>query len=234
MRGWEFTVTLDPGREEPLFLQLANNIAEDIQRRRLKPGEPLPGSRELAGRLGLNRNTVVAGYNELAAQGLVCTRRGRGTLIAAQAAMPLIQNAAAGIRLRVRTGDPMLGAETEINDKIDSAHEVAQVDGGLKLAHAAIDHGRLEPAALDESPQGACEVLGRRSLDDDGGHSAVLTDCELRTDAARLGGENPHRLAARLEDQLRFHCLRRAADQVSFAAAGGDVHETFSKTCEKR
>jgi GntR family transcriptional regulator/MocR family aminotransferase len=92
VRRWEFTVTLDPDREEPLFLQLANNIAEDIQRGRLKPGEPLPGSRELAGRLGLNRNTVVAGYNELAAQGLVCTRRGRGTFIAAQTAMPLIQS----------------------------------------------------------------------------------------------------------------------------------------------
>jgi len=61
MRGWALTIALDPQREQPLFLQLANAIAEDIRRGRLKPGDALPGSRELADLLGVNRNTVVAG-----------------------------------------------------------------------------------------------------------------------------------------------------------------------------
>jgi GntR family transcriptional regulator/MocR family aminotransferase len=82
MRRWNLSVALDQGREKPLFLQLANAIAEDIRCGRLKPGEPLPGTRELAESLALNRNTVIAGYEELAAEGLVNTRIGGGTFVA--------------------------------------------------------------------------------------------------------------------------------------------------------
>ena len=82
MRRWALTIALDPQREQPLFLQLAGAIAEGIRRGRLKPGEALPGSRELADLLGVNRNTVVAGYGELVAEGLLCTRVGGGTFVA--------------------------------------------------------------------------------------------------------------------------------------------------------
>ncbi|HEY3521056.1 MAG TPA: PLP-dependent aminotransferase family protein [Rhodanobacteraceae bacterium] len=82
MRRWTLTIALDPQREQPLFLQLAGAIAEDIRRGRLKTGDALPGSRELADLLGVNRNTVVAGYGELVAEGLLCTRVGGGTFVA--------------------------------------------------------------------------------------------------------------------------------------------------------
>ncbi|GLQ91762.1 PLP-dependent aminotransferase family protein [Dyella acidisoli] len=81
MRRWALTIALDPQRELPIFLQLAHAIAGDIRRGRLKPGEPLPSTRELAEQLHLNRNTVVAGYEELAAEGLVQTRMGGGTFV---------------------------------------------------------------------------------------------------------------------------------------------------------
>jgi GntR family transcriptional regulator / MocR family aminotransferase len=82
MRRWELTIALDPACELPIFLQLANAIAGDIRCGRLKPGEPLPGTRELAEQLSVNRNTVVASYEELAAEGLVRTRVGGGTFVA--------------------------------------------------------------------------------------------------------------------------------------------------------
>lgn len=88
MRRWDLTIALDPSREQPLFLQLASAIAEDIRLGRLRPGESLPGSRELASLLGINRNTVVAGYDELAAEGLVSTRVGGGTFVAQASAVP--------------------------------------------------------------------------------------------------------------------------------------------------
>ena len=81
MRRWELAVALDQTRDQPLFLQLAKGIADDIQCGRLKPGDALPGSRELAQRLGVNRNTIVAGYDELAAEGLISTRIGGGTFV---------------------------------------------------------------------------------------------------------------------------------------------------------
>ncbi|GLQ44965.1 GntR family transcriptional regulator [Dyella lipolytica] len=93
MRRWELTIALDPKRELPIFLQLANAIADDIRSGRLKAGEPLPGTRELAEQLALNRNTVVAGYEELAAEGLVSTRMGGGTFVAEP--MPTVAHAVA-------------------------------------------------------------------------------------------------------------------------------------------
>lgn len=91
MRRWELTIALDPKHELPLFLQLANAIADDIRSGRLKAGEPLPGTRELAEQLAINRNTVIAGYEELAAEGLVNTRVGGGTFVCAP--MPTIAHA---------------------------------------------------------------------------------------------------------------------------------------------
>src|SRR5258706_12646509 len=81
MRRWELSVALDPQREQPLFLQLANSVANDIRSGRLKAGDTLPGSREMAELLGVNRNTIVAGYGELAAEGLIGTRVGGGTFV---------------------------------------------------------------------------------------------------------------------------------------------------------
>ena len=81
MRRWELAVALDPGREQPLFLQLASTIADDIRRGRLKAGEPLPGTRELAESLGGQSKYHRRGYNELLAEGLVSTRVGGGTFV---------------------------------------------------------------------------------------------------------------------------------------------------------
>ena len=85
MRRWELAVSLDPARAQPLFVQLASAITHDIRAGRLKAGEALPGSRELARSLGVNRNTVMAAYRELIAEGQVSTRIGGGTFVAAAA-----------------------------------------------------------------------------------------------------------------------------------------------------
>ncbi|MGH8278986.1 MAG: PLP-dependent aminotransferase family protein [Gammaproteobacteria bacterium] len=92
------TVALDPARGQPLYLQLASAIAEDIRRGRLKPGEALPGSRELADSLNVSRNTVVAAYGELAAEGLVNTRIGGGTFVARLPSVPTSPRTPAGTR----------------------------------------------------------------------------------------------------------------------------------------
>ncbi len=86
MRKWDLlTLSLDPQRSSPLFLQLSNALADDIRTGRLKPGDALPGTRVLAARLRVHRNTIIAGYQELIAQGLVRTRQGGGTFVAERA-----------------------------------------------------------------------------------------------------------------------------------------------------
>ena len=71
MRPWSFPVALEPARTEPLFLQIARAVADDVRRGRLLAGSILPGSRTLARTLGVNRNTVLAAFRELEAQGWV-------------------------------------------------------------------------------------------------------------------------------------------------------------------
>jgi GntR family transcriptional regulator/MocR family aminotransferase len=66
----------------PAFLAIARTIAEDARSGRLAPGTRLPGSRELATTLGVHRNTVIAAYRELSAEGFLSTELGRGTFIA--------------------------------------------------------------------------------------------------------------------------------------------------------
>src|SRR5262245_33138175 len=84
MRSWELAVALDASSETPVFLQIARSIADDIRRGRLGKGAALPGSRTLAGSLGVHRNTVLAAYRELTAEGWVEGEAARGTFVSSE------------------------------------------------------------------------------------------------------------------------------------------------------
>lgn len=68
----------------PLYLSLADALAADLARGRLKPGDQLPTHRDLARRLGINVMTVTRGYAEAARRGLVDGETGRGTYVRGQ------------------------------------------------------------------------------------------------------------------------------------------------------
>jgi len=81
MAAWELTFSLEPKETLPVFLQIARAVVEDVRRGRLRPGDELPGSRSLARSLSVHRNTVLAAYNELAAEGWITVEAARGTFI---------------------------------------------------------------------------------------------------------------------------------------------------------
>ncbi len=88
-RAWE--VTLSPeqlaaskAQRSPLYVQIVSAVVRDIRRGRLVPGQELPGSRTLAERLGVHRNTVLAAYAELQAEGWLQTHRARSTRVCEQ------------------------------------------------------------------------------------------------------------------------------------------------------
>ena len=82
MRGWDFTIPIDSSASLPIFAQIASAIVSDIRRGRLHPGAIMPGTRALARTLGVHRNTVIAAYGELTAEGWITTEIGRGTFVA--------------------------------------------------------------------------------------------------------------------------------------------------------
>lgn len=81
-KGAILEIEIKPAEREPIFLALARAITEEIERGRLKPSDPLPGTRALALSLNLNRNTVDAAYHELTMQGWLATEPSRGTFVA--------------------------------------------------------------------------------------------------------------------------------------------------------
>lgn len=69
-----------PG-QKPVYLEIADAIAEDIRAGRLHPLDRLPPQRSLAAHLGLNFATVARAYTEARHRGLIDSRVGDGTFI---------------------------------------------------------------------------------------------------------------------------------------------------------
>lgn len=67
----------------PKALQIARVIAADIERGRLRPGDPLPSTRKLAQELATQRKVITAAYAELARQGWISIAAARGAQVAA-------------------------------------------------------------------------------------------------------------------------------------------------------
>lgn len=65
----------------PLQQQLYEQLSQRILRQRYLPGSRLPSSRQMAGDLGVSRNTVNAVYDQLKAEGFVQSRAGKGVFV---------------------------------------------------------------------------------------------------------------------------------------------------------
>ncbi|WP_445148844.1 GntR family transcriptional regulator [Baekduia sp. Peel2402] len=79
-------IALDQGGEVPIGVQLDWTIRAAVAAGRLRPGERLPGLREVAEELGVSHNTLRAAVAKLEADGVLETRHGAGTYVAADAA----------------------------------------------------------------------------------------------------------------------------------------------------
>lgn len=83
LRDWtlHLKVTIERDARTAVYLQIANALISEIQRGRLPTGSVLPGSRELADVLEVNRKTIVNAYEELIAQGWLMANGTKGTFV---------------------------------------------------------------------------------------------------------------------------------------------------------
>jgi GntR family transcriptional regulator/MocR family aminotransferase len=114
MRAPAFPLDVETDDALPLYVRIGQAIAADIRRGRLRPGDALPGSRELATSLGVHRNTVLAAIRELVSEGYLTTQAARGTFVATEVPEPS-PRAAPHRRAGLRTPcfslpTPLLGA----------------------------------------------------------------------------------------------------------------------------
>jgi GntR family transcriptional regulator/MocR family aminotransferase len=83
--GPELLLQLDRGCGQPLRSQLEAGVRDAIRTGRLRGGERLPSSRELASELGVSRGLVQECYNQLLAEGYLTSRVGSATRVASGA-----------------------------------------------------------------------------------------------------------------------------------------------------
>src|SRR5919109_2128706 len=76
-------VSIDPRDKTPIYAQLERGLRAAIASSRLRPGDQLPTVRQLAVALRVNANTVARVYAELERAGVLETRRGVGSFVAA-------------------------------------------------------------------------------------------------------------------------------------------------------
>jgi GntR family transcriptional regulator len=79
---------LRPEDPRPVFRQIADEIIRSISVGVLKPGDALPATRQLAGELKINANTVQHAYRTLLQDGVIEMRRGLGAFVAQQPREP--------------------------------------------------------------------------------------------------------------------------------------------------
>ncbi|MGH7906279.1 MAG: PLP-dependent aminotransferase family protein [Candidatus Binataceae bacterium] len=71
-----------------LATQVYGGLREALRSARLKAGDKLPASRELARQLGVSRNTIIEAYERLVSEGYLLGRIGSGTYVSDHGAIP--------------------------------------------------------------------------------------------------------------------------------------------------
>ncbi|MEQ9425897.1 MAG: PLP-dependent aminotransferase family protein [Cyclobacteriaceae bacterium] len=81
MFPWQSIIEVDRTCSVPVYLQVSNTVAKEIQAGRLPAKTRLPSTRAMAEMLQMHRKTVTAAYEELYSQGWVDIKPNKGTFV---------------------------------------------------------------------------------------------------------------------------------------------------------
>jgi len=73
---------IDVASTVPIYAQIVGQVRAAAASGILQGGDPLPSTRQLAGELRINPNTVAQAYRELEREGIAMVQRGQGTFVA--------------------------------------------------------------------------------------------------------------------------------------------------------
>ncbi len=148
---------LDSESKLPTYVQIRNQLREQILRGDLPADTLLPPERTLAQSLGISRTTVVNAYGELKAEGLVKGHVGRGTVVVGGAAwmdaQPIAWTAhfsSLGRRL----------AQHAQPAELLTLHRLSAHSGTISLARGLPDPNLLSPERLRQAWEAVVERVG--------------------------------------------------------------------------
>lgn len=96
-------ITVDAASSMPPYEQIRTQIADQVTRRQLQPGDRLPTVRRLAQDLDVAVNTVARAYRELEQHGVVETRGRGGTYVTGDDVQRAAKAAAAAYVAQMRS-----------------------------------------------------------------------------------------------------------------------------------
>jgi GntR family transcriptional regulator/MocR family aminotransferase len=118
--GLPFTViSINPAAPAPLYKQLYDEFRAAILAGRLKAGNKLPPTRELANELGVSRNTVLAAYDQLLSEGYVEGQVGSGTWVTSALPEEMLQSRP--VPARATPGSPQRKRISKRGERLVSA-----------------------------------------------------------------------------------------------------------------
>jgi len=82
LRPWDLQITINTDCERPVYIQIADAIISAIKTGKLNSGDALPGSRQLAAKLKVNRNTIIEALDVLLAEEWLISKERSGTFVA--------------------------------------------------------------------------------------------------------------------------------------------------------
>ena len=74
-------IHLDYRDSRPIYEQVKDSLRRLMVTGVLAPGDKLPSVRSMASQLSINPNTIQRSYNELEAEGLICSVPGKGSFV---------------------------------------------------------------------------------------------------------------------------------------------------------
>src|SRR5262249_26346400 len=211
MPRWSFAVPLEASGGAPLFRQIARAVVDDIERGRLRPRDRLPGTRPLARSLRLNRNTVVAAYSELRAEGWITAAAASGTFVARtlpdRRPRPFVRGAA--LRAPAEVGfdvAPFPASAGAANDSSALPH------GTLALLAGSPDVRIVPVEALARAYRSAIMAPGRRVLayGDPRGHPRLRSALAAMLSATRGLAVLPESVLVTRGSQMALNLIGRA------------------------
>jgi len=200
--SWTPKLFLEKKGREPVYLQIAKALIEEIQRGRFRPGDPLPSYRTLVAQLEVSRNTVTAAYRELEAQGWIAVTRRSGVAVAPRQAP---------------------GAAGSISVDLQPARPRADL---LQVATGNPDPRLLPTAALAQAYRRALTLNQGAALavDDPLGHPRLRVALAAMLAKTRAIAADPDRLlvirSAQMGLFLLGQALLRPGDVVAVEALG--------------
>lgn len=84
LRKWRPLLNLDEGQPKASYRKIVEGLVTAIAEGRLRPGTLLPGTREMAQLLDVNRKTVILAYEEAETKGWLVSQPRRGTFVSHQ------------------------------------------------------------------------------------------------------------------------------------------------------